>query len=88
VEDYQGRRVGDSKKGWERAVDLAQDLPRAKGITIDLSDVMPHALKHTAITRALQKGASPWDVAGHSDLCLDAADTVTLWDSGSDLPPA
>lgn len=65
VEDYQGRRVGDIKKGWERAVLLAAELAGAKGIILDLSDVTPHTLKHTAITWTLQKGASIWDVAGY-----------------------
>ena len=65
VEDHQGRRVGDIKKGWERAVLLAAELAGAKGIIIDLSDVTPHTLKHTAITWTLQKGAKIWDVAGY-----------------------
>jgi integrase len=29
-----------------------------------LEDVTPHTLKHTAITWALQNGASIWDAAG------------------------
>jgi integrase len=65
VEDYQGRRVGDIKKGWEHAVELAAELARAKGIDIDLSGVTPHTLKHTAITWTLQKGSSVWDAAGY-----------------------
>jgi integrase len=35
-----------------------------KGIHLDLSDVLPHTLKHTAITWALQRGATIWDFAG------------------------
>jgi integrase len=65
VEDYHGRRVGDIETGWNRAVLLASDLARVKGIEIDLSDVTPHTLKHTAITWAMQNGASPWDAAGY-----------------------
>lgn len=65
VEDYQGRRVADIKTGWSKAVVLTAQLARAKGIEIDLSDVTPHTLKHTAITWSLQKGASPWDAAGY-----------------------
>ena len=65
VQDYQGRRVGDIKKGWERACVLASELAKAKQIEIDLSDVTPHTLKHTAITWTLQKGASIWDAAGY-----------------------
>lgn len=65
VEDYQGRRIGDIKKGWERACELAQAMALKKRIEIDLSDVTPHTLKHTAITWSLQKGASIWDAAGY-----------------------
>lgn len=65
VEDYRGNRVGSIKHGWSRARELAMDLAKAKGIKIDLSDVTPHTLKHTAITWALQKGASTWDAAGY-----------------------
>jgi integrase len=65
VEDYQGRRVGDIKHGWQGALALAQTMAQAKGIEIDLSDVTPHTLKHTAITWALQKGAPIWDATGY-----------------------
>lgn len=65
VEDYRGNRVGDIRKGWSRARELAQELARARGIEIDLSDVTPHTLKHTAITWALQKGASIWETGGY-----------------------
>ena len=76
VEDHQGLRVGDIKTGWSRAVVLAGKLARAKGITINLSDVTPHTLKHTAITWALQKGASPWDAAGYFSTSVQTIEKV------------
>jgi len=38
-------------------------LAAKRGIEIDLSGVTPDTLKHTAITWAMQKGATPWDAA-------------------------
>ena len=51
--EYQGGHVGDIKRAFPKAV-------KAAGLT----DVTPHTLKHTAITWALQRGASVWDAAG------------------------
>ena len=76
VQDYQGRRVGDIETGWKRAIILAAELASAKGIEIDLSDVTPHTLKHTAITWAMQKGASPWDAAGYFSTSLRTIEEV------------
>jgi len=66
---------GDIRKGWARAVELAEAMARAKGIELDLTmgtgtgrkPITPHVLKHTAITWSLQKGASVWDAAGYFD---------------------
>ena len=76
VEDYHGRRVGDVKTGWSNAVVLAGQPARNRGIEIDLSDVTPHTLKHTAITWALQKGASPWDAAGYFSTSVQTIEKV------------
>ncbi|MGI1661731.1 tyrosine-type recombinase/integrase [Palleronia sp. KMU-117] len=65
VEDHRGRRVGDIKTGWKRALRLAEAKARAKGVTIDLSDVTPHTLKHTAISWVLQSGVPIWQAAGY-----------------------
>ncbi|WP_230796825.1 tyrosine-type recombinase/integrase [Salipiger marinus] len=51
--EYQGGRVGDVKRAFAKAVSEA-----------GLDGVTPHTLKHTAITWALQNGASTWDAAG------------------------
>lgn len=76
VEDYQGRRVGSIKKSWAAAKVLAMELAAKKGVEIDLTDVTPHTLKHTAITWTLQKGASTWDVAGYFSTSIDTIERV------------
>lgn len=51
--EYEGARVGDVKRAFPKAVESA-----------GLDEVTPHTLKHTAITWALQRGATTWDCAG------------------------
>lgn len=51
--EYEGMRIGDVKRSFARIVADA-----------GLEDVTPHTLKHTAITWALQNGATIWDCAG------------------------
>jgi integrase len=53
VED-RGARVGDIRKAWSHACEIA-----------GLHDVTPHTLRHTAITWALQGGATIWDCSGY-----------------------
>lgn len=76
VEDYRGNRVADIRKGWARAVVLAEAIAKRAGVTIDLSDVTPHTLKHTAITWALQRGATAWDAAGYFSTSRDTIERV------------
>lgn len=76
VEDYKGRQVGDIRKAWSRAVVLAEELAARKGIEIDLSDVTPHTLKHTAITWLLQRGATIWDAAGYFSTSAETIEKV------------
>lgn len=63
VQNVNGHRVSDIKKGWSRAILIAQELAESEGVDIDLSDVIPHTLKHTAVTWAMQNGAELWDAA-------------------------
>jgi integrase len=79
VEDYKGRRVGDIKTGWKHALALAERLAEAKGIMLDLSGVTPHTLKHTAITWALQKGASVWEAASYFATLAKTIEDVYPW---------
>jgi integrase len=63
-ENYQGNRVRDIRKGWDHAADLA--VEKAERLEIDSPErrlVTPHILKHTAITWAIQNGASLEDAA-------------------------
>ena len=57
--------VADIRKGWPRALDLGMKLAAEKGLQIDLTGITPHVLKHTAVTWALQRGATIWDAAGY-----------------------
>lgn len=57
--------VADIRSAWRNACTLAMEMAAKKHIRLDLSDVTPHTLKHTAITWALQRGASVWDAAGY-----------------------
>lgn len=81
VEDYRGAMIGDIRKGWSRAVTLAEEMAAAKEIEIDLSysdgrKITPHVLKHTAITWALQRGASIWDAAGYFSTSAETIERV------------
>lgn len=51
--EYRGARVGNVKRAFAHAVTEA-----------GLDGITPHTLKHTAITWALQNGATVWDAAG------------------------
>ena len=76
VQDHRGRRIGDIKTGWKRAIQLAQDLALRKGVRIDLSDVTPHTLKHTSISWMLQNGVPIWQVAGYFSTSAETIEKV------------
>lgn len=84
VQDDHGRRVGDIKKSWAHAVELAAMLAEKRGIALDLSQITdgrrkpitPHVLKHTAITWALQRGAEIWDAAGYFSTSAETIERV------------
>lgn len=56
VIEWAGGRIERIKHGIRRAAARA-----------GLAGISPHVLKHTAVTWLLQRGASPWDVAGYAD---------------------
>ena len=64
VDDVNGTRLKDIKKGFATALRNAEQLAATHGQPIDLSGVTPHSLRHTAITWAMQNGANMWDVEG------------------------
>ncbi|NDV53853.1 tyrosine-type recombinase/integrase [Yangia sp. PrR003] len=68
--------VGDIRKGWARAIELAEDMAAKKDIKLDLTDVTPHTLKHTAITWALQSGADMWSAAGYFSTSMETLEEV------------
>ena len=68
--------VGDIRKGWSAAIDLAKTMAKTRGIDIDLQGVTPHVLKHTAITWALQRGATTWDAAGYFGTSIETIERV------------
>ncbi len=76
VQDYRGAQVGDIKNGWKRCVRLAEEMARAKGATLNLSDVMPHSLRHTAATWLMQSGADRWDAAGFLGMSSETLERV------------
>ena len=63
--EYQGAICGDIKTGWGTIADDA-----------GLSDVTPHTLRHTAITWAMQRGATSWDAAGFFGTSVEMIERV------------
>lgn len=76
VQDHRGNRVADIRKGWANAKEIAEAAAAKRGIDLDLSGVTPHTLKHTAITWALQSGATIWDAAGYFGTSVDTIERV------------
>ena len=68
--------VADIRKGWARAIMMAGEMAAAKGTQIDLTDCTPHVLKHTAITWAMQRGATIWDAAGYFGTSVETIQRV------------
>lgn len=63
-EDYKGRRVANIVKGWDRLAELAAEIAEENEVEMpDRKLLTPHILKHTAITWAIQNGASVEDAA-------------------------
>lgn len=60
-----GQRVGSIKTSWATACAAA-----------GLEGITPHTLRHTAITWAMQRGASKWDAAGFFGVSLETLERV------------
>lgn len=65
VQDHQGNQIGDIRKGWANAIVKAREIAEADGVEIDLSDVTPHTLKHTACTWSMQRRADLYEAAAY-----------------------
>lgn len=77
VQDHKGRRLGEIRHGWLNACQTATDMARKAGHDhFDLTDTSPHVLRHTAITWALQSGATMWDVAGYFGVSYEIIERV------------
>lgn len=76
VQNKDGNRVGDIRKGWSRAILLAAKMAEDKDIYIDLSDCTPHVLRHTCATWTMQGGADIWDAAGRLGMSIETLQKV------------
>jgi len=65
VIEYAGAPVAKIKHAFANAVERA-----------GLTDATPHTLRHTAVTWALQEGASVWDVAGFAGMTTEMVQSV------------
>ncbi|WP_165690850.1 site-specific integrase [Consotaella salsifontis] len=63
---YRGKPVDKQRKAWAEAC-------RVAGLG---NDVMPHILRHTAVTWMMQAGNDPWDVSGYVGMSLKMLEDV------------
>ena len=76
VEDCNGNRLGDIRKGWSHATELAAKLAHQKDVQIDLSDCTPHVLRHTCATWTMQGGADVWAASGRLGMSVETLEKV------------
>lgn len=74
VETSRGFRVAEVRKGWARMLKIAQEIDEG----FNPEDVTPHVLRHTAITWAVQRGASLPDVSSYFDVSIQTLES-TYW---------
>ncbi|MEP1206066.1 MAG: site-specific integrase [Rhizobiaceae bacterium] len=65
VVHHDGKRIGDVKKSFAKACDLA-----------GLVDVTPHTLRHTRATWGMQAGNSIWELAGFLGMTPETLEKV------------
>lgn len=82
-----GRRVADIKTSWMSCREQAQILARRDGRDLDLSDVTPHTLKHTAVTWAMQNRMRLEDAAQYFGTTVDELQR-TYWHHHPDFQQA
>lgn len=47
------------------------DSGKLSGLSLDMGNVTPHTLRHTAETWLMQRGADPWQAAGYLGMSLE-----------------
>jgi integrase len=63
-ENHEGNRIRNNRKAWDQLVKIAHQIASTRNIPMpDRKDLTPHILKHTAITWAMQNGATIEDAA-------------------------
>lgn len=76
-ENFRGNRVANIRKGWENLVVIAEEIATERGIEMPERNLLtPHILKHTAITWAMQNGASIEDAASFFSTSTDTIERV------------
>lgn len=78
VQDNSGARIGSIKSGWRRMLVEAEKIAEAGGFEFDTSEVTPHTLRHTAITWAVQRGASMTDITSFFGVSMQTVER-TYW---------
>lgn len=82
-----GRRVADIKTAWISCREHAERLALKAGHHLDLSDVTPHTLKHTAVTWAMQNRMRLEDAAQYFGTTVDELQR-TYWHHHPDFQKA
>lgn len=76
-EDFRGNRVANIRKGWDKLIELSLSHANEHGIPMpERKLVTPHILRHTAITWAIQNGASIEDAAAYFSISVDTIERV------------
>lgn len=65
VQSHDGNQIGSIKNSWASAKKAAMEIAAKEGVVIDLTDVTPHTLKHTACTWSMQRGAAIYEAAAY-----------------------
>ncbi|WP_136057752.1 tyrosine-type recombinase/integrase [Candidatus Halocynthiibacter alkanivorans] len=76
VENNQGIRVAEIRKGWARCKKIAMQMAEQNGVALDLTGVTPHTLRHTCATWLMQGSANKWDAAGFLGMSAETLERV------------
>ena len=76
VENIQGMRVAEMRKGWAHCKEIAEKMAAQDGVALDLTGVTPHTLRHTCATWLMQRSANKWDAAGFLGMSVETLERV------------